>query len=241
MTVETDTRTMKVGDRVDLTASRLTHNPGTVMQVEAATVRVLWDGNIGSGSVDDADRGATRYRSDRELRMLTDEEMAEHPVPVKVSEYLSHTDAYDKPSHQVPPGSIVVTQAEWDQRGTDVTLLRQQNIAVQREFERFKERVVEDAVEATEAHGWCSEVREVIEGLGLEWPEQSKQIEFDVEITVHVTATVSGDNASKADDENFVRSCLSVDEDGQISHDSDLDDVSFSSSGHRVENLQEVD
>lgn len=62
------------------------------------------------------------------------------------------------------------------------------------ELRDFKKRVAEAAAKGKKAHGWCSEIDDIVNDLGLEMPSYRKQITVDISLKLSALLTEPDDH-----------------------------------------------
>ena len=218
MTVMTETAGIVVGSRVELASiSGVTRNPGTVLVLNGEHAQIVWDDSMTPSLTREGVESYSANYPASDLRLLTQAEQTLKPVPVVVAQLLADRQA-------TAPIAEVVAKAEYDRVMTELSDCQQRLVIAHRELTVFRSEVLEAAVEGVRQHGWCDEVREIVEGLGLEWHSPSQRVSFRVQIEATVYATCrNADNVS----EEFVNDSLSLDG-VDLSMDGDWEDVDVS-------------
>jgi hypothetical protein len=111
----------------------------------------------------------------------------------------------------------------------------------ERNIEELKRNVARHAMEAAREHDWCSVVRETLRDAGID-PDvycQNPLVEFTITRTYTVRARAS--DGSTPDVYDLRSSCDSLNTDGELEFDDDLEDVEITDIDDRFSNVCVVD
>lgn len=125
--------------------------------------------------------------------------------------------------------------------------LRDARRAVRAEYEQnieeLKKTVARHAMEAAREYDWCTVVKETLREAGID-PDvycRNPLIEFTMTRTYTVRARRTDDDGSAPDAYWLRRSCDSLDQDGELEFDSDLEDVEVIEVDDRFDDARVVD